>query len=61
MKESRFTEKQIVKTIQEHENGRGGKELCRALGITNAAFYKCRQRYGGMDVNEFKKTKEPED
>ena len=57
---TRFTETQIVKAIQEHENGRDAKEICRELNITTAAFYKWRQRYGGMEVNELKKYKELE-
>ncbi len=44
-KKTRFTETQIVKSIQEHEGGRDAKELYRELGITTAAFYKWRQRY----------------
>jgi putative transposase len=48
MKKTKFTETQIVKSIKEHENGRDAKEICRELGITTAAFYKWRQRYGGM-------------
>ena len=47
MKRSRFTETQIVKAIQEHENGRDAKDICRELGITTVSFYKWRQRYGG--------------
>ncbi len=61
MKKTRFTETQIVKAIQEHENGRRAEDLCRELGITTAAFYKWRQRYGGLDVNELKRVKELED
>jgi putative transposase len=61
MKKSRFTETQIVKAIQEHENGKDAKAICRELGITPASFYKWRQRYGGMDVNELKRVKELED
>jgi putative transposase len=61
MKKSRFTETQIVKAIHEHENGKDAKEICRELGITTASFYKWRQRYGGMDVNELKRVKELED
>jgi putative transposase len=34
MKRTRFTETQIVKAIQEHENGRDAKELCRELGVS---------------------------
>ena len=61
MKKARFTETQIVKAIKEHENGRDAKELCRELGVSTAAFYKWRQRYGGLDVNELKRVKELED
>ena len=61
MKKSRFTETQIVKAIQEHENGKNAKDICRELGITPASFYKWRQRYGGMEVQELKKLKELEE
>jgi putative transposase len=58
MKKTKFTETQIVKAIKEHENCRDAKEICRELGITTAVFYKWRQRYGGMEVNELKRVKE---
>ena len=61
MKKTRFTETQIVKAIQEHEAGKDAKDICRELGITTAAFYKWRQRYGGLDVNELKRMKELEE
>ena len=61
MKKTRFTETQIVKAIQEHENGRDAKDICRELGITSAAFYKWRQRHGGMEVQELKRMTELEE
>lgn len=57
MKKTTFTETQIVRAIQEHEHGRKAEDICRELGITTAAFYKWRQRYGGMEVAELKKMK----
>ena len=60
MKKSKFTESQIVKALKEHENGRDAKDICRELGVSTAAFYKWRQRYGGMEVSELKKCKELE-
>lgn len=60
MRKTRFSETQIVKALQEHENGREAKEICRELSITTASFYKWRQRYGGMGVSELKKVKELE-
>jgi putative transposase len=61
MKKTKFTETQIVKAIHEHEGGRRAEDICRELGITTAAFYKWRQRYGGMEVSDVKKMKTIED
>ena len=61
MKKTAFTETQIIKAIKEHENGRDAKEICRELSISTAAFYKWRQRYGGMEVSELKRVKDLED
>lgn len=60
MKRTKFSEIQIVKAIREHDNGRDAKEICRELGVSTQAFYKWRQRYGGMEVNELKRVKELE-
>lgn len=61
MKKTRFTETQIVRAIQEHESGRRAEDICRELGITTAAFYKWRQRYGGMEASDVKKLKSLEE
>ena len=61
MKKSKFTETQIVKAIKEHEAGRKAEDICRELTITTAAFYKWRQRYGGMEASELKRIKELEE
>jgi len=61
MKKTKFTDTQIVKAIQEHEAGRKAEDICRELGITTAAFYKWRQRYGGMEASDVKKMKELEE
>lgn len=57
MKKTRFTETQIVNAIKEHEQGRNAQDICRELGVSTAAFYKWRQRYGGMEVNELRRMK----
>lgn len=61
MKRSKFTETQIVKAIKEHEAGRKAEDICRELGISTVAFYKWRQRYGGLEVQELKRLKELEE
>lgn len=37
-KKTRFTETQIVKAIQEYENGRKAEDICRELGIMLTGF-----------------------
>jgi putative transposase len=61
MKKTRFTESQIVKALKEHEAGRKADDICRELGISSAAFYKWKSRYGGLDVNELRRLKELEE
>jgi len=57
MKRSRFTEEQIIGILKVHQAGLGAKELCRKHGVSNAAFYKWRAKFGGMEVSDAKKLK----
>ena len=52
MKRLRFTEEQIIGVLQEHQAGLSAQELCRKPGISDATFYKCRSKYGGMEVSD---------
>ena len=49
MKNSRFTEAQIMLILKQAEGGVPVSELCREHGMSNASFYKWRAKYGGMD------------
>lgn len=48
MKNSRYSEAQIVSILKEAENGVPVSELCRMHGMSSAAFYQWRSKYGGM-------------
>ena len=50
MKQSRFTDSQIMDALKRVEAGLAVKEICRELGISTPTFYKWREKYGGMDV-----------
>jgi putative transposase len=61
MKQSRFTENQIVAILHESEAGLPLEELFRKHGISKGTFYKWRAKYSGMDASALKRLKELEE
>ena len=60
MKTSKFSESQIIKALQQAEQGRTVGEISRELGIDKSTFYYWRKKYGGMEQQELKRLKELE-
>jgi len=60
MKRSRFTEDQIIGFLKQAEAGMPVKDLCRKEGFSDAAFYKWRAKFGGMDSTDAKRLRELE-
>lgn len=48
MKQSRFSETQIVSILKEADVGLAVKDVCRKHGISQATYYKWKSRYGGI-------------
>jgi putative transposase len=61
MKKKRFTPEQIAAILKEFDNGKPVLEITRDYGVSKAAFYKWRERYGGMNSDELKKMKSLEE
>ena len=61
MKKSRYTDSQILAILKQNEAGTPVSELCREHGMSDATFYKCRAKYGGMDASLMTRLKELEE
>ncbi|GIA36091.1 transposase [Vibrio cholerae] len=60
MKTSKFTDSQIMTILKQAEAGTPVPELCREHGMSSAAFYKWRAKFGGMDASLMARLKELE-
>jgi putative transposase len=61
MKQSRYSEPQILSILRQAEGGMPVAELCREHGMSDASFYKWRAKYGGMDASMVSSMKAMED
>ena len=61
MKKSRFTDEQIAFAFKQAETGTNIDEICRKMAISDATFYKWRQKYGGLGPSELRKLKQLEE
>ncbi len=61
MKQSKFSEEQIIGILREATKGEQTiGAVCRAHSISENTFYKWRQKYGGMEVADAKRLRELE-
>jgi len=61
MKRSKFSPTQIASILKEFDNGKTAEEINREYGVSKAALYKWRQRYGGMEASDLKRIKDLEE
>ena len=61
MKQSRFSDSQIMDVLKHAESGISVPDLCRVLGISTATFYRCRAKFVGMDTSMMSKMTELEE
>lgn len=60
MKQSKFTEAQIIGILNEQGGGQKVSEICRKHGISDATFHGWKKKYGGLSVDELKRLKDLE-
>ncbi len=51
MRESKFTEAEIVQALRQVSAGTPAAQICRTLGITETTFYRWRQKYDVAATN----------
>jgi len=60
MKKRRFTEEQIIRILQEAEQGLAVTDVCRKYNCSEQSFYRWKAKYGGMEVSEARRLRELE-
>ncbi len=60
MKTKRYTESQIIGILREGAKATNIRSVCKKYGISEQTFYRWRNKYEGMTVNEAKRLKELE-
>ncbi|HBV14802.1 MAG TPA: hypothetical protein DEB71_05615 [Chryseobacterium carnipullorum] len=53
MKNSKFSEVQIIKILSQQNQGKTVNEICREHGISQPTFYNWKSKYGGLDDYQY--------
>jgi putative transposase len=61
MRRKRFTERQIIEILKQHEAGVRTVDLCREHGISSATIYNWKARYSVVEGSDTQRLKQMED
>jgi putative transposase len=60
-KKSKFTEEQIACALRQAEAGLAVEDICRKLGVSQATFFRWKQRFGQMGTAELRRLRQLEE
>ena len=60
MKNSKFSEAQVVKILGEVEAGKSVRDVCKTHGLSEATFYAWKRKYAGMETDDVKRLRDLE-
>jgi len=60
MKKGQYTEEKIVSILREAQQTENAAEVCRKYGVSQATFFRWKQKYSGMEVSEVTRLKDLE-
>lgn len=60
-KKSKFTDEQIAYAVQQADAGLPVADICRKLGVSEATFFRWKQKYGQMGTAEVRRLRQLEE
>ena len=61
MRKSRYTEEQIGFALKQAELGTAVAEVCRKMGVSEATFFRWKQKFVGLGPSELRKLRQLEE
>jgi putative transposase len=59
MRKSKFSEEQIINILKSVDGEQKVGDVCRQYGISKQTYHRWKAKYGGLDVSEMRRLKNP--
>jgi putative transposase len=61
MRKSRYTDEQVSFALKQAELGTPVAEVCRKMAVSEATFFRWKQKFGGLGPSELRKLRQLEE
>lgn len=61
MRKSRYTDEQVAFALRQAELGTPVAEVCRKMAVSEATFFRWKQKFGGLGPSELRKLRQLEE